>query len=105
MTVKSVALQQVMVEIAGDFVELIFLICGKIISSPTNANVALQLGQAYQRANNLDEAVPALEKAKELGQAENADKLLSQVYVKQAQDANRKDETHGDDVFLARRNP
>ena len=56
---------------------------------PENGSVALQLGQAYQRANNLDEAVPALEKAKELGQAENADKLLSQVYVKQAQDANK----------------
>ena len=56
---------------------------------PENGATALQLGQAYQRANNLDEAVPALEKAKELGQAANADKLLSQVYVKQAQDANK----------------
>ena len=56
---------------------------------PENGATALQLGQAYQRANNFDEAIPALEKAKELGQAENADKLLSQVYLKKAQDANK----------------
>ncbi len=56
---------------------------------PENGAVALQLGQAYMRGNNLDEAVVALEKAKELGQAENADKLLSQVYLKQAQNANK----------------
>ena len=56
---------------------------------PENGATALQLGQAYQRANNFDEAIVALQKAKELGQAENADKLLSQVYLKKAQDANK----------------
>lgn len=56
---------------------------------PENGAIALQLGQAYMRGNNFDDAVVALEKAKELGQAENADKLLSQVYLKKAQAANK----------------
>lgn len=62
---------------------------------PENGAIALQLGQAYMRGNNLDEAVTALEKAKELGQAENANKLLSQVYLKQAQNANKAKDYQG----------
>ena len=56
---------------------------------PENGATALQLGQAYMRGNNFDESIVALEKAKALGQAENADKLLSQVYLKKAQAANK----------------
>lgn len=52
---------------------------------PTNDNAALQLGQAYYRSGQFDEAVVALTKAQELGQGANATKLLSQVYLKKAQ--------------------
>jgi len=45
--VKSVALQQVMVEIASDFIELIFLNCGKIISSPTKGFLILRCRGGY----------------------------------------------------------
>jgi len=36
-----------MVEIAGDFIELIFLICGKIISSPTKGFLILRCRGGY----------------------------------------------------------
>lgn len=52
---------------------------------PSNGNAALQLGQAYYRSNQFDEAVVALTKAQENGQGANATKLLSQVYLKKAQ--------------------
>ena len=52
---------------------------------PTNGNAALQLGQAYYRNNQFDEAVTALTTAQENGQGSNATKLLSQVYLKKAQ--------------------
>jgi len=56
---------------------------------PENGNAALQLGQAYMRSNDLDSAVAALETAKANGQTTNADKLLSQVYLKKAQADNK----------------
>lgn len=52
---------------------------------PSNGNAALQLGQAYYRSNQFDEAVVALTTAQENGQGANATKLLSQVYLKKAQ--------------------
>lgn len=52
---------------------------------PTNGNAALQLGQAYYRSGQFDEAVVALTTAQENGQGSNAKKLLSQVYLKKAQ--------------------
>lgn len=54
---------------------------------PNNANVALQLGQAYMRSGNLDAAINALLIAKDNGQEKNAVKVLSQIYLKQAQAA------------------
>ena len=56
---------------------------------PDNGNAALQLGQAYMRANDLDASAEALELAKANGQEANADKLLSQVYLKKAQAASK----------------
>ena len=56
---------------------------------PENGNVALQLGQAYMRANQFPEAIAALETAKLNGQEENAGKLISQVYLKMAQASNK----------------
>ena len=52
---------------------------------PDNGNAALQLGQAYYRNNQFDEAVVALTTAQENGQGSNATKLLSQVYLKKGQ--------------------
>ncbi len=52
---------------------------------PANGAAALQLGQAYMRANQLDESIAALEVAKANGQEENAAKLISQIWLKKAQ--------------------
>ena len=56
---------------------------------PTNGAVAVQLGQACMNAGQFDEAVAALETAKANGQEMNAGKLLSNIYLKQAQAANK----------------
>ena len=56
---------------------------------PENGATALQLGQAYMNAGQLNEAVAALETAKANGQEANAAKLLSNIYLKQAQAANK----------------
>lgn len=56
---------------------------------PTNGGVAVQLGQAYMRAGQLDESIAALETAKANGEEENASKLLSNIYLKKAQAANK----------------
>ena len=56
---------------------------------PDNGNAALQLGQAYMRSNDFDNAAEALELAKANGQDTNANKLLSQVYLKKAQAASK----------------
>lgn len=56
---------------------------------PTNGAVAVQLGQACMNAGQFDEAVAALETAKANGQEKNAGKLLSNIYLKQAQAANK----------------
>ena len=56
---------------------------------PANGATAIQLGQAYVNAGQLDEAVTALETAKANGQEKNANKLLSNVYLKKAQASNK----------------
>lgn len=56
---------------------------------PTNGGVAVQLGQAYMRAGQLDESIAALEVAKANGEEENASKLLSNIYLKKAQASNK----------------
>ena len=56
---------------------------------PDNANAALQLGQAYMRAKKYDESLTALETAKANGQEENANKLISQVYLQKAQASSK----------------
>ena len=56
---------------------------------PPNGAVAVQLGQACMNAGQFDEAVAALETAKANGQEKNAGKLLSNIYLKQAQAANK----------------
>ncbi len=63
---------------------------GKVLElDPSNGNAALQLGQAYMRANKLDESIAALETAKANGQEDNANKLISQIYLKKAQASNK----------------
>ena len=54
---------------------------------PTNGNVALQLGQAYVKAGQAEDALNILAVAKENGQEKNAVKVMSQIYLKQAQNA------------------
>lgn len=54
---------------------------------PENGNTAIQLAQAYMKSGDLDNAVATLNLAKENGQAANASKMLSQIYLKQAQAA------------------
>ena len=56
---------------------------------PDNANAALQLGQAYMRAKKYDESLAALETAKANGQEDNANKLISQVYLQKAQASSK----------------
>ena len=56
---------------------------------PANGAVYVQLGQAYMNAGQLDEAVAALESAKANGQEANANKLISNIYLKKAQAANK----------------
>ena len=56
---------------------------------PTNGGVAVQLGQAYMRAGQLDESIAALEVAQANGEGENASKLLSNIYLKKAQASNK----------------
>ncbi len=52
---------------------------------PTNGATAVQLGQAYMRAGQFAESNAVLEVAKANGQEENANKLISQNYLKMAQ--------------------
>jgi tetratricopeptide (TPR) repeat protein len=54
---------------------------------PANGATAIQLGQAYMRAGQLDESIAALETAKANGQEANAVKLIAQIYLKKAQAA------------------
>ncbi len=70
---------------AKDFATAIASFSKVLELDPTNGATAVQLGQAYMRAGKLDESIAALETAKANGQEENAAKLLSQIYLKQAQ--------------------
>ena len=52
---------------------------------PANGAAALRLGQALAGTGKLDEAVAALTTAAENGQEENANKQLSNIFLKKAQ--------------------
>ena len=68
----------------------------KVLSlEPENGNAALQLGQAYMRANDFDNSIEALKTAQANGQEANAVKLLSQVYLKKAQAASKAKDYQG----------
>ena len=54
---------------------------------PSNGGYALQLGDAYYRMSDWDNAVAALESAAANGQAVKATNLLSSVYLKRCQEA------------------
>ncbi len=70
---------------AKDFATAIACFNKVLELDPTNGATAVQLGQAYMRAGQLDESIAALEIAKANGQEENAAKLISQIYLKKAQ--------------------
>ena len=53
---------------------------------PSNGVALYQLGDSYYRMKNYDEAVNYCLAAKENGQEKNAVKMLSQIYLKKAQD-------------------
>ena len=74
---------------AKDFATAISCFSKVLEMDPENGATALQLGQAYMNAGQLNEAVAALETAKANGQETNAAKLLSNIYLKQAQAANK----------------
>jgi len=54
-------------------------------ADPENGNAALRLGQALAGAGKADEAIEAFKAAAEKGQADNANKQLSNIYLKKAQ--------------------
>ena len=54
-------------------------------ADPANGNAALRLGQALAGAGKIDEAVEAFKSAAENGQADNANKQLSNIFLKKAQ--------------------
>ncbi len=74
---------------AKDFATAIACFKKVLELDPTNGGVAVQLGQACMNAGQFDEAVAALETAKANGQEKNAAKLLSNLYLKMAQAANK----------------
>ena len=74
---------------AKDFATAIVCFSKVLEMDPENGATAIQLGQAYMNSGKLDEAIAALETAKANGQEANAAKLLSNVYLKKAQAANK----------------
>ncbi|MCQ2165171.1 MAG: tetratricopeptide repeat protein [Bacteroidales bacterium] len=54
-------------------------------ADPANGNASLRLGQALAGAGKVDEAIEAFKAAAENGQADNANKQLSNIYLKKAQ--------------------
>lgn len=54
-------------------------------ADPANGNATLRLGQALAGAGKVDEAIEAFKAAAENGQADNANKQLSNIYLKKAQ--------------------
>lgn len=54
-------------------------------NNPAAAKVVLQKGQVLSALGKKEEAVAAFEKAKELGEADAANKQLSTIYLKEAQ--------------------
>jgi tetratricopeptide (TPR) repeat protein len=74
---------------AKDFATAIACFSKVLEMDPENGATAIQLGQAYMNSGKFAEAVTAFETAKANGQEANASKLLSNVYLKQAQAANK----------------
>ena len=74
---------------AKDFATAIAAFSKVLEMDPTNGSTAIQLGQAYMNSGKLDEAIAALETAKANGQEANASKILSNIYLKKAQAANK----------------
>ena len=74
---------------AKDFATAIAAFTKVLEMDPTNGSTAIQLGQAYMNSGKLDEAIAALETAKANGQEANASKILSNIYLKKAQAANK----------------
>jgi tetratricopeptide (TPR) repeat protein len=74
---------------AKDYATAITCFTEVLAIEPDNANAALQLGQAYMRAKKYDESLAALETAKANGQEDNANKLISQVYLQKAQASSK----------------
>ena len=74
---------------AKDFPTAISCFTKVLELDPTNGATAVQLGQAYMNAGQLDEAITALETAMANGQEKNAAKILSNVYLKKAQASNK----------------
>ena len=72
-----------------DFATAITFFSKVLEMDPANGATAIQLGQAYMNSGKFDEAVTAFETAKANGQEANAAKLLSNVYLKKAQAANK----------------
>ena len=72
---------------AKDFPTAISCFTKVLELDPTNGATAVQLGQAYMNAGQLDEAITALETAMANGQEKNATKLLAQLYLKRCQES------------------
>ena len=72
-----------------DFATAITCFSKVLEMDPANGATAIQLGQAYMNSGKLDEAIAALETAKANGQEANAVKLISNIYLKKAQAANK----------------
>lgn len=68
----------------NSFAEAIEVLKEVVILDAENGKAWLLLGQSYVKNSQLDESVDVLLKAAELGQADNANKLLNNVYIKLA---------------------
>ena len=64
------------------FAEAIEVLKEVVILDADNSKAWLLLGQSYVKNSQLEESVDILLKAAELGQADNANKLLNNVYIK-----------------------
>lgn len=69
---------------AKDFAGAVAAFSSAFEKDPENGNIALRLGQAFAGAGKLDEAVEAFKKAGTLGQEENANKQLGNIFLKKA---------------------
>lgn len=66
----------------NSFAEAIDVLKEVVILDAENGKAWLLLGQSYVKNNQFEESVDVLLKAAELGQVDNANKLLNNVYIK-----------------------